>query len=328
MQQTPLPKEDFDSKVKRLSDMFETIPSNTIRFQLHNCSGDFEICVQKLLEFQKNQILKLPQQQQQQQLPDQRESVAQNYSSSSSSASTQKLNLPQLHTEMNKLNEKNFSLLEQKISKQESDISLLKDMIKARDLTIDKLQKELQELRSLREREKSSASVVSELSNSIKSSVDSGFKNVEDPQGVDFTKLIIEVKKQLAMSFLTDFKESRIDKSTTSSKLSMSTIGSAFVSPPPPTNLDCVPQQPPIPDQIKLPTILPPHSNIPYYNLPPANNLPSINNLPPNNLSFYPSSTYPRYSYPPSSSYFNYPPTQPSAPAYYPPSDPSHNQIK
>jgi len=205
-------------------------------------------------------------------------------------------------------------------------------MIKARDLTIDKLQKELQELRSLREREKSSASVVSELSTSIKSSVDSGFKNVEDPQGVDFTKLIIEVKKQLAMSFLTDFKESRIDKSTTSSKLSMSTIGSGFVSPPPPTNLDCVPQQPPIPDQ-KPPTIIPHPNTIPYYHIPTVNSLPPVNNLPPSNnnlpnLSFYPSSTYPRYSYPPSSSYYNYPPAQPSAPAYYPSSDPSHNQIK
>jgi len=47
-----------------------------------------------------------------------------------------------LQSEMNKLNEKNISLLEQKIAHQEADISLLKDMIKARDLTIERLQKE------------------------------------------------------------------------------------------------------------------------------------------------------------------------------------------
>jgi len=287
--------EDFDGKVKRLQDMFESIPPNTIRLHLHNCSGDFDNCVQKLLEYQKNQ-----------EESKRRTVPPPPYSSSSS----QKFNLPQLHTEMNKLNEKNFSLLEQKISHQEEDISLLKDMIKARDLTIEKLQQELQELRGLREREKSSGSVVSDLASSIKSNVDSGFKSVEDPQGVDFNKLVIEVKKQLAMSFLTDFKESRIDR--TSKSLSMSTIG-GFVSPPP-QNLG----QPPIQDK-PLPNLPLPANNIPYsYNL-------ATNNLP-NNIPYYPpSNTYPKYGYQPSP-YYSYPSTQPSAPAYYPTTDP--NQIK
>jgi len=346
MQQPSFVKEDLDSKVKRLSDMFETIPPNTIRLHLHNCSGDFDACVQKLLETQKNQESKILKR------PDRADTAPPPYTAS------QKLNLPQLQSEMNKLNEKNFSLLEQKISHQEADISLLKDMIKARDLTIEKLQKELQELRSTRDREKSSAAVVTELSKSIKSSVDSGFKSVENPQGVDFNKLVIEVKKQLAMSFLNDFKDSKLDKSTISSKLEMSSIGPAFSSPA--VNLDRIKQptiqqptiqqpnniptmevkptiqqptiqqptiqqptiqQPTIQQPtIQQPTIQQPN-NIPFYNLaqPPINNLPY----------YPPSNTYPKYTYnPPSSNYYNYLPTQPSAPAFYPPSDQSHNQIK
>jgi len=292
--------------------MFETIPSNTIRLQLHNCSGDFDTCVQKLLEYQKNQESKMnikrpgdP--------PATLPPPPAVYTASSSSSS-QKLNLPQLQTEMNKLNEKNFSLLEQKISHQEGDISLLKDMIKARDLTIEKLQKELQELRLLRDREKSSASVVNDLASSIKSNVDSGLKNVEEPQGVDFNKLVIEVKKQLAMSFLNDFKDSKIDKSTTSSRLSISTLSPSFASPPA-INLDRI-TQPTIPDK---PTIsnVPPNNNIPYYNLAQPN-------IP---LYFPPSPKYPNYSYP-NTNYYNYLSAQPSAPAFYPPPDPSHNQIK
>jgi len=128
---------------------------------------------------------------------------------STPSITTSKLYLEELEKEISKINEKSFSLLEQKIAHQEADIALLKDMIKARDFTIEKLQKELQELRSLRDREKSSAAVVTDLAGSIKSNVDSAFRSAQDPTGADFNKMVIEVKKQLAMSFLNDYKESK-----------------------------------------------------------------------------------------------------------------------
>jgi len=149
-------------------------------------------------------------------------------------ASQSKINLTQLQNEMLKVSEKS-AFLEQKISHQEADIALLKDMIKARDLTIEKLQRELQELRNVREREKASATVVNELAGNIKSNVDSGFRNVQEPTGVDFNKLIIEVKKNLAMSFLNDFKESR-------GKLSASTISNSTFSPI--ERLDAIPSIP------------------------------------------------------------------------------------
>jgi len=267
--------------------MFESIPSTTIRLTLHSCSGDFDSTVQKLMEYQKIQeskILKRPE----------REGTP-------FAASTHKL--PQLQNEMNRLNEKNFSLLEQKIANQEADISLLKDMIKARDLTIQKLQKELQELRSLRDRETSSASVVQELAQSIKTNVDSSFKNSQEPNGVDFNKLVIEVKKQLAMSFLSDFKETKMDP--TKSTISKMGFGSSFMNSPSGSLTDHIPN--PLIHQDK----------------PLSPNIPPVSNAIPYNLPTYPYFS-PRFTpgYPHNTPYYNYPPTQPSAP-YFPPTDPS-----
>jgi len=222
--------------------------------------------------------------------------------------------------------------LEQKIAHQEGDISLLKDMIKARDLTIERLQKELQELKSLREREKSSSSVVTELAQSIKSNVDSSFRTVQDTNEVDFNKLIIEVKKQLAMSFLSDFKETRIDKSTMSSKLGASFLNSPSI------NLDHNQVMTQDKTQQNLPNIsamnisgLPPSSipGMPNTSIPmhPNTLLPNTNPsmLPamvPTTTAYYPPYLVsPNYKYNP---FYGYQPqTQPSAPFFPPGSDPN-----
>jgi uncharacterized coiled-coil protein SlyX len=246
------------------------------------------------------------------------------------------LKLPLLQSEMNKLNEKNISLLEQKIAHQEADISLLKDMIKARDLTIERLQKELQELTSLRDREKSSGMVVSDLAQSIKSNVDSGFKNVQDTNnGVDFNKLIIEVKKQLAMSFLSDFKDTKIDRSTMGSKIN---LGSSFMNSPASSFNPAVPQDKPNSTISNLPNIS--SMNITGTPQPSIPNLStnSGSSMHPTNTAGIPNSTlsipnsgstvpitnlYYQYPYPPSYKYnpfYTFPPTtQPSAPSFYPP---------
>jgi uncharacterized coiled-coil protein SlyX len=316
---------DFEKTQVQLEQSFTTIAPQQIRHILHQCGGDYNQAFSRLTEMQY-----LQQQATKTSIPaPQKRSDRETFSSGS-------LKLPLLQSEMNKLNEKNISLLEQKIAHQEADISLLKDMIKARDLTIERLQKELQELTSLREREKSSAMVVSDLAQSIKTNVDSSFKNVQDNNGVDFNKLIIEVKKQLAMSFLSDFKDTKIDRSTMGSKIN---LGSSFMNSPA-SNFGinpAVPQEKPttisnLPNISSLNIGLPP-SSLPNLSTNSVSSmLPTINTpgIPNANTSILPNSGstvpisnlyYPPYQYPPSYKYnpfYGIPPTQPSAPSFYP----------
>jgi uncharacterized coiled-coil protein SlyX len=320
MQQYMSNKDDLESKVKRLQDMFPSIPAHTIRLQLHSCGSNFEQCSQKLLEAQRS--------------PDTFKRPSDNNgnlnmpSKSIMMGNSQKLSLPQLHSEMQKVSEKSLTLLEQKISHQEADISLLKDMIKARDLTIEKLQKELQDLRNVREREKSSASVVNDLASSIKANVDSGFRTVQDSNGVDYNKLVIEVKKQLAMSFLNDFKESRVDRSTTG-KFTMSTLMGPGVTASPLVNMESIPSAPmdvsannnadhippPPPPQDKAfdtTNLVLPLNNIPYF--PPY--YQNSNSQPPTPKFGYGQVPYYGFTHQPHNQ------VQPSAPAFFPHGDP------
>jgi len=298
--------------------MFPSIPSHTIRLYLHSCGSNFEQCSQKLLDAQRS--------------PDSFKRLSDNGnlnlpSKSMMMGNSQKLSLPQLHTEMQKVSEKSLALLEQKISHQEADISLLKDMIKARDLTIEKLQKELQDLRNVREREKSSASVVNDLASSIKANVDSGFRNVQDSNGVDYNKLVIEVKKQLAMSFLNDFKESRVDRSTTG-KFTMSTLLGPGVVTSPLVSMESIPSAPMDVSANNNSDHIPPP--------PPIQDKPFDTNLvlPLNNMAYFPpfyqnsnsQPPIPKFSYG-QVPYYGFPHTphnqvQPSAPAFFPHGDP------
>lgn len=298
---------DFENTLSLLQQSYPHIPASTIRLWLHNCGGSYQQTKERLQEISNTQI------------PG---SFPGNQKRTSDRDLPFSAKLPQLQNEMNKLNEKNISLLEQKIAKQEADISLLKDMIKARDLAIERLQKDLQELSSLREREKSSASVVTELAQSIKSNVDSSFKAVqENTDGVDLSKLVIEVKKQLAMSFLGDFKETKIDRSTTGSKIWMNSPATEVRNP-------SVPQDKPNPSITTLPNIASLNiTGVPSTTAQTTSNLTNLHpgisgpaplyNYPPYNNNF--SSWKPTTTYTPTPNPFYYPSSsQPSAPSFFP----------
>jgi uncharacterized coiled-coil protein SlyX len=263
MQPQYTPKDDIDSKVRYIHNLHPTFDLTKIRHTLHQCNGNTTETIQKLIESEKKNIGAVD--------------IGKNMYGSVT-ASQSKVNLTQLQNEMLKVSEKS-AILEQKISHQEADIALLKDMIKARDLTIEKLQKELQDLRNVREREKASATVVNELAGSIKSNVDSGFRNVQEPTGVDFNKLIIEVKKNLAMSFLNDFKESR------GKPISASTISHSTFSPM--ERLETLPTLPSMPHPLpSVPPSIPPIPSDIHLN---SNNTTEHMPLPP------PSSTQPTF---------------------------------
>jgi len=114
-----------------------------------------------------------------------------------------------LHVELNKVYDRSIGVMESKIYEQEGEIKALKEMIVARDQCIGQMQKELMELRNIREREKVSGEVVTDLVRNIKNNVDSGFKSVQESNGGDISKIVLEVKKELAMAFLKDFKEAK-----------------------------------------------------------------------------------------------------------------------
>jgi len=153
-----------------------------------------------------------------------------------------------LQVELSRVYDRSIDVMEQKIHEQQNEIKSLKQTIDARDQTIAKMQKELLELKNLREREKSSGEVVSDLAQSIRTNVDSGFKNVQDSNGVDLAKLITEVKKELAMSFLKDFKEAKQSQGA-DSKFTFSTLMASKATLPtekPPPNASAPPQTTPI----------------------------------------------------------------------------------
>jgi len=108
--------------------------------------------------------------------------------------------------ELNKVYERSFAVMEQKIKEQAVELRDLREEIEDRDQRIKNLEEELQNLRTQEQQKNSATDSISEVISSIKENIDGG---IPDQINVDFMKLSGVIKKELALSFLRDYQASK-----------------------------------------------------------------------------------------------------------------------